>query len=73
MPIGDSFNHSPKSSNTIDMINKRLHITESKIYGYHFNFDGYQEEGQDHYNREASKFRYDISLIYANDGLTAEH
>lgn len=26
VPVGDSFNHSAKSNNTIDLVNKRLHL-----------------------------------------------
>ena len=34
VPIADSFNHSSKSGNMIDFVNKRLHLMQNKIYGY---------------------------------------
>ena len=71
VPIADSFNHNPKASNTIDIINKRIHLSQNKIYGYLFNFDADSSNknlgDDDFYDKSASKFNYNLSSLYKTD------
>ena len=63
-PIADSFNHNCSENNLIDFINKRLHLTENKIYAYHHNYNKeIGEEGStedDIYEKSSSKYKYNV-------------
>jgi hypothetical protein len=70
IPIADSFNHSAKSNNIIDLVNKRLHLMQNKIYGYHFNFDSDFSKNltdDETYDKNSSKFDYNIKAIFKED------
>ena len=63
VPIADSFNHSPKSNCIVDIVNKRLHLMQNKIYAYPHNFEG---KG-DAYDEEKSKLKYNVKKLYKED------
>jgi hypothetical protein len=71
VPIADSFNHSAKTNNILDLVNKRLHLLQNKIYGYHFNFDvdsSSKNAAQDDlYDKSSSKFVYNIKRVFKED------
>lgn len=68
VPIADSFNHSSKFSNNIDLVNKRLHLAQNKIYAYHFNFDGDTSKGiDDQYDKSTSKLSFNVKRLFKED------
>lgn len=74
-PIADSFNHSARSSQVVDFVNKRLHLLQNKIYAYHFNFDQDTSKaaGSDEmYDKESSKLKYNVKRLFKEDELTDE-
>ena len=63
-PIADSLNHSSKSSNHIDLINKRLHLAKNKIYAYLYDFEADTSKGDEPYDKYNSKLRFNIKRLF---------
>jgi hypothetical protein len=49
----------------VDIINKRHHLIENKIYGYYHNFDS--DNPNELYDKSTSKFVYNISDLFKDD------
>jgi hypothetical protein len=68
-PIADSFNHSSLSSSQVDILNKRLHLMQNKIYAFSFNFDAESQDEKDIYDLESSKLKYNVKRLFKEDSL----
>ena len=66
-PIADSFNHSSRSSASVDIVNKRLHLMQNKIYTYSYDFDADPDKGDDIYDKETSKLKYNVKRLFKED------
>ena len=69
-PVADSFNHSAKSCQAVDIVNKRLHLMQNKIYAYHCNFDADTSKcssEDEMYDKESSKLKYNVKRLFKED------
>lgn len=72
IPIADGVNHSAQSYNTVDMMNKRLHLMQNKIYGYQFNFDAdssTKDSADGQYDKSSSKFKLNVKRVFKEDHI----
>lgn len=69
-PIADSFNHSSHSSAQVDILNKRLHLMQNKIYAYSYNFEAESQDEKDIYDFETSKLKYNVKRLFKEDAIS---
>ena len=69
-PIADSFNHSSQSSAQVDILNKRLHLMQNKIYAYPYIFEAESQDEKDIYDFESSKLKYNVKRLFKEDSLS---
>ncbi len=72
-PMADSFNHQAITGNQIDIVHKKLHLQQNKIYHMHFNFDiDSATPDAPMYDENTSKLSYNLEGLYKGMELTAE-
>lgn len=69
-PIADSFNHNSHSSAQVDILNKRLHLMQNKIYAYSYNFEAESQDEKDIYDFETSKLKYNVKRLFKEDTVS---
>lgn len=72
-PIADSFNHSSRSAQVVDFVNRRLHLQGNKLYCYQFDFDAEDASPfKESFEEESSKLKYNIKRAFKEDQLSDE-
>jgi hypothetical protein len=66
-PIADSFNHHSQANTMVDIVNKRLHLLKNKIYAYSYNFEADTDAGEEPYDLETSKLKYNVKRLFKED------
>jgi len=71
-PLADSLNHTSHSRVLLDIVNKRLHLLQNKIYAYAYNFNAESNDEKDIYDLETSKLKYNVKRLFKEDLISPD-